>query len=87
MDAQVNHRALSGLGDFLFNLLGDLVHHFLDAGGVNAAICDELVQAEAGDFTAHRVEAAQDDGFGGVVHNELHAGRRFQRADVRLLVQ
>ena len=82
VDAQVNHRALSGLGDFLFNFLSDLVHHLLDAGRVDAAVGDKLMQAEAGDLTAHWVEAAQDDGLGGVVHNELHAGCRFQRADV-----
>ena len=49
---------------------------------MNAAVCDKLVQAEAGDFATHRVETAQNDGFGGVVHDELHACRRFQRTDV-----
>ena len=81
-DAQVNDRALAGLQDFLVNFPGGLGHHFFDAGRVNAAIRDQLVHTQSRNLTADRVKTADDDGFWGVVHDELDTGGRLQGADV-----
>ncbi|MPM66611.1 hypothetical protein SDC9_113521 [bioreactor metagenome] len=59
-----------------------LFHHFLDAGGVNAAVDDELFQRQPGNFPAHRVETGDRDGLGGVVNDEIYAGHGFQGANV-----
>ena len=82
VDAQVDAGALAGFEDFVFELLLDLGDHFLDAGGVDAAVHDELVQGQAGHFAADRVEGGKHDGVRGVVHDDLDAGRRLQGADV-----
>ena len=83
--AQINGGALADLHDFLLDVLANLVHHFLNAGRVDAAVGDQLVQAQAGHFTADRIKAAQDDGLRGVVHDDLNTGSGFQGADVASL--
>ena len=53
---------------------------------MDAAIRDELVKAEPRDLSsADGVEAADDDGFGGVIHDELNASGCFQSPDVASL--
>ena len=59
VDAQVDRRALADLDDLLLDLLLDLGHHLLDAGGMDAAVGHELVQGQTGDFAAHGIEAAR----------------------------
>ena len=49
-------------------------HDFLDAGRMDAAVDHELVQGQAGDLAADRVEGGQHDGVRGVVHDDFHAG-------------
>ena len=82
VDAQIDGRALADLDDLLLDLLLHLGDHLLDAGGMDSAVGDELMQRQTGDLAAHGVEAAQDDRFGRVVDDDLDAGSRFQRTDV-----
>ena len=52
---------------------------------MDAAVHDELLQRDAGDLAAHRVERGDDDGLGRVVDDEVNARRRFEGADVAAL--
>ena len=52
---------------------------------VDAAVDDKLVQGQAGDFAADRIERGQQDGIRGVVHDDLNAGRGLEGADVAAL--
>ena len=54
-------------------------------GGVDAAVGDQLLQRQPGDLPAHRLEAGDGDGLGGVVDDEIRAGQCLQRADVAAL--
>ena len=85
VDTQVDGGTLTHLDDLLLDLLLDLGNHLLDAGGVDAAVGHELVQGEAGNLTTHGVEAAQDDGLGGVIDDDLDARSGLQGADVATL--
>jgi hypothetical protein len=60
-------------------------HHFLDAGGVDAAVDDKLFQRQARDFAADGVETGDGNGLRSVVDNEIHAGQGLQRADIAAL--
>src|SRR3712207_8444933 len=48
--------------------------HLLDPSGMNAPVGDELLQGEARDLPAHRVEAGDDHGVGRVVDDDVDAG-------------
>ena len=82
VDAEVDGGALAGFHDLFVHLLLHLGHHFLDARGVDAAVGDELVQGQTSYLTAHRVEAADDDGVGGVIDDNLCSGGSFEGTDV-----
>ena len=75
----------AGLADLVVHFLAGLLHHLLDAGGVDAAVGDQLLQGDAGDLAAHRIEGGDDHGLGGVVDDEIHARGGLQRADVAAL--
>ena len=62
-----------------------LLHHLLNAGGVDAAVQNELLQSQPGDLPAHGVKAGDRNGLGGVVDDQVHAGQGLQRADVAAL--
>ncbi len=85
VDAQVDGRALAHLDDLLLDLLADLRHHLLDAGGVDTAVGDQLVQGQTRDLAAHGIESREDDRLGRVVDDDLDAGRGLQSADVAAL--
>ena len=44
VDAQIDGRALADLDDLLLDLLLHLGDHLLDAGGMDSAVGDELMQ-------------------------------------------
>ena len=75
----------AGLADLVVHLAAGLLHHFLDAGGMDAAVHDELLQRDAGDLAAHRIERGDDDGLRGVVDDQIDAGGGFEGADVAAL--
>ena len=85
VDVGLEHGALALGADGGVHLPLGLLHHLLDAGGVDAAVQDELFQGQPGDLPAHRVKAGHGDGLGGVVDDEVHAGHGLQRADVAAL--
>ncbi len=66
------------LVEFFFGL----VHHFLYAGGVDAAVGNEALQGETGDLTADGVEAGNDDGLWRIVYDQFGTGSGFDGADV-----
>ena len=53
--------------------------------GMDPAVGDELGDREAGDLAADRVEAREDDRLGGVVDDQVDAGRLLEGADVAAL--
>ena len=75
----------AGLADLVVDLLASLLDHFLDAGGMDAAVHDELFQRDAGHLAANRIEAGDNDRLGRIVDDQIDAGRGFQGADVAAL--
>ncbi len=59
-----------------------LLYHLLDSGRMNAAIHDELLERNAGDFTTDRIKPGDDDCFRRVINDEIHTGHRLKRADI-----
>ena len=49
--------------DLVVHFLLGLFHHFLDTGGVDAAILNQLFDGDARNFAAHGIEGGYDDGF------------------------
>ena len=85
MDVGLKHGPLALGADDSVHLPLGLLHHLLNAGGVDAPVQDELFQGQPGDLPAHRVEAGHGDGLGGVVDDEVHPRHRLQGADVAAL--
>ena len=52
---------------------------------MDAAILDELLECDARNLAAHRIEARQDDSLRRVVDDEVDARQRLERADVAAL--
>ena len=82
VDTKVNDGALPCLDDFFFDLLTHLGDHFLNACRVNATILYQLMQGKACHLTAHRVEATQHDGLGGIINDDLNPCSCFEGADI-----
>ena len=53
---------------------------------MDASVLDQLLQGDAGDLPADRVEAGDGNGLRRVVNDQVHAGHGLQRADVAALV-
>ena len=85
LDARVVDRPLPRLGDRRRDFVACFLHHFLDAARVDAPVGDQALQRQPPDFPPYRVEAGDHDGVGGVVDDDVHAGRRLERADVAAL--
>ena len=75
MHAGIERRLLPGLLDPLIDLAPCFVYHFLNAGRMNAPVGDELLQSDAGHFSAHRIKAGQNDRFRRIVDDEIHSGQ------------
>ena len=85
VDIGLKDRALPfGLDGGVHLPLG-LLHHLLDAGGVDAAVQDQLLQGQPGDLPADGVKAGDGDGLRRVVDDEVHPGQGLQGADVAAL--
>ena len=83
--ARFQHGALALGADNAVHLAAGLLHHFLDVGGVDAAVGDKLFQGQPRDLAADRLEAGDGDGLRRVVDDQIRAGKRLQRADVAAL--
>src|SRR5215212_6728193 len=84
-DADLEAGVLAGPAHLALDLLAGPVVGLLDAGRVDAAVGDELLQSEAADLAPDGVEAGQQDRFGGVVDDQVDAGDRLEGADVAAL--
>src|SRR5919198_5256659 len=84
-DAGVERRLLAGPADLLVDLLLGALERLLDPGGMDPPILHELLEREPRRLAADGVEARQDDRLRRVVDDEVHAGRRLERADVPAL--
>ena len=82
VDTQVDRGTLAGFNDFFFHLLAHLGNYFFDTGGVNTAVCYQLVQCQTGNFTANRVESREYDSFRSIIYNDFHTGGSFKGTDV-----
>ncbi len=85
VDAEVDGRAFAGLDNLLLHLTAHLCNNLLDACRVYAAVHNELVQGEAGDFAAYRVETGKHNRLGSVIDDDFHASCSFESADVAAL--
>ena len=85
VDAGVEGGLLPGLADALGDEGLGLLVELLDAGGVDAAVGDQVLERNAGGLATHRVEAREHDGLGRVVDDEGHAGDLLEGADVAAL--
>ena len=81
-DAHFKHGILACGLDLLIDLLRDLFHRLLDAGGMDAAVRNEALEREPRDLAPDGIEAREDDDFGRIVDDEFDAGRIFDGADV-----
>src|SRR5918992_1302373 len=80
-DADLQAGVLTGPADLAFDLLLGPVVGLLDAGRVDPAVGDQLLQGEPADLAPDRVEAGQQDGLGGVVDDQVDPGDRLEGAD------
>ena len=85
VDAGIEGRLLAGLADSLVHELLRLLVELLDAGGMDAAVCDEVLERHARSLAAHRVEAREHDGLGRIVDDEVHTGDLLEGADIAAL--
>ena len=82
VDAGFNDGALAFLLNGLLHFPAGLFHHFLNAGGVDAAVGNQAFQGNPGNLTAHRLKAGQGNGFRRVVDNQINAGESFNGANI-----
>ena len=85
VNAGIEGSLLASLAHALLNQVGSLVIHLLNAGGVNAAVGDEVLEGDTGGLATDRVEARKNDGLGRVVDHEVDAGNLLEGADVATL--
>ena len=82
MDIGLEHGTLAlGLDGGVDLFLG-LGNHFLNTGRVDTAVLDQLLQGNAGHLAADGVKAGDGDGLGGVVNDQVAAGKGLDAADV-----
>ena len=84
-DPDLRHRVLTGPADPLVDLGEGSLVDLLDPGGVDPSVLHQLLEREARSLPPDRIEAAEDHGLGGVVDDQVHAGRRLERPDVATL--
>ena len=85
VDVRLENGALALGLDGGVDLLLSLGDHFLDAGGVDASVLNELFERDARDLAPHGIEARERDGLGRIVDDEVAAGERLDGADVASL--
>ena len=77
-DADLEHRRFAVFLDLLIEFLSDLFHRFLDAGGMDAAVVDQLFKGEPGDFPADGVKTGENDDLRRIVDDGVRCPWRFQ---------
>ena len=71
--------------DDLIDLAAGLFNHFLNAGGMDPSIHNQLFERQTRDLASYRVEGGKGDRFGGVVYDKVNTSQRFEGADVAAL--
>ena len=84
-DTDFEHGGFAVLLDLLIQFLAHLFHRLFDAGGMDAAVADQLFERKAGDFAADRIKSGEDDHFGRIVDDQFDTRRIFESADVAAL--
>ena len=85
VDVRFEGGALTLLTDGVVDLLLGLGDHLLNAGGMDAAVLNELFERQSRHLAADRVKAGYGDGFGRIVDDQIAARERFDGADVAAL--
>lgn len=84
-DADLGQRVLGGAQHAFVDPAHAAIVDLFDPRRVDAAVCDEVDQGDACGLAAHRVEAAEQDRFGGVVDEDVDAGDLLEGTDVAAL--
>ena len=84
-DPQLKAGLLPRLPNVLLDLLRDLLHRLLDPGRMDPPVLDQTLDGHPGDLPPDRIEPGEDDGLGGVVHDDVDPRRLLQGADVPAL--
>jgi len=82
MNSEVDGGSFPHLVNLLFNLFGNLQHHLFDTGRMNTTIRYQLMKRQPGNLSPNRIEGRQNDGFRGVINDNLHTRYRFESADI-----
>ena len=77
--------SLAFLPDGAIHLFPSLLHHILNAGRMDPAVGNELLQSQPGNLPADGIEAGNGDGLGSVVDNQVNTGDGFESADIPAL--
>ena len=85
MDTGIEGSLFASLAHALLNQVGGLVIHLLDAGGVNAAVSNKVLEGDTGGLATDRIEARKHDGLGRIIDHEVDAGNLLEGADVATL--
>ena len=85
VDAGLKRGAFALDLDGVVDLAAGLFDHVFDAGGMDAAVGDELFERQPRDLAADRVERGDGNGLRRVVDDEVDAGDGLKRADVAAL--
>ena len=84
-DACFEFRAFAFTLDDLVDIAPCFFNGVLDPCGMDPSVINKFLKREPCDFSADRVEAADRNGFGGVVDDEVDSRRRFEGADISAL--
>ncbi len=82
VQTQVEQGLLSRLPHDLLHLFRHPLHRFLDPGGMDPSVLDQTRERDPGDLPADGVKPRQDDGFRGVVDDDVDPRGRLERTDV-----
>ena len=82
VDAGVESSLLSSLTDALVDKRFSLLIELLDAGGVNTAIGDEVLESHASRLATDRVEARENNRLGGIVNDKRNTGNLLKGTDI-----
>ena len=82
MDTKVDGGTFTCLYDFFFNLLFNLGNNLLNACWVYTSVCHQLMERQTADFTANRIEGADNNCLGRVINHDFCASRCLQCTDI-----
>ena len=69
MDTHIKNSLFADFTNAVIHLFACLINHFFNAGRMNSAILNELLQRDSRDFPSNRIKSAQNNGLRGIVNN------------------